>query len=333
MSEREERAIGGQAVIEGVMFKSRKGWAVAVREPGGAIRLKREPLKVHAGEKIPFVRGVFILFHTLLLGIRALEFSAQVAAEDPDTEGEDKNKKQKQKGEKPISALQMGATLAVSLAAAAGLFLVVPLYAAKLLGSVFPAVAKSGFLFNLTDGLVRVALFLAYIRAIGMWKEIARIFEYHGAEHKVIHAYERKKGMEMERIMLENRRHPRCGTSFLLIVLVLSVLVFSAIPHGWPFYLKLLSRFVLVPFLAGLSYEVLKAGARWEKNPLMRLMVLPGLALQGLTTNEPDEKQIEVSLAAFEGAMSFARATSPAGVVNPAGATSPAGASVREFVK
>ncbi|MDA8085891.1 MAG: DUF1385 domain-containing protein, partial [Nitrospiraceae bacterium] len=177
MSNKDARqAIGGQAVIEGVMFKSRGGWAVAVREPGGNIRLKCEPLKTHAGEKIPFVRGAIILFYTLILGIRALEFSAQVAAA-----GEE---------EKPISALQMGLTLAASLAAAAGLFLVLPLYMAKLLGFIFPAVAASGLLFNLVDGLVRVALFLLYIWLIGMWKEIGRIFEYHGAEHKVIHAYE-----------------------------------------------------------------------------------------------------------------------------------------------
>ncbi len=293
------------------MFKSRRGWAVAVREPGGEIRLKCEPLKARAGEKIPFVRGAFILFYTLLLGMRALEFSAQVAV-GLDAEN--------QKGEKPISALQMGITLAVSLAAAAGLFLALPLYAAKLLAAVFPSVASSGLLFNLADGLVRAALFLLYIWAIGMWKEIGRIFEYHGAEHKVIHAYEREGGMEIERIKQESRRHPRCGTSFLLIVLVLSVLVFSVIPHGWPFYLKLLSRLVLAPVLAGLSYEVLKAGARWEKNPFMRLMVLPGLALQGLTTGEPDEKQIEVSLRAFEGVMTFTDMTPGArGDVMPAG--------------
>ncbi|MDA8171203.1 MAG: DUF1385 domain-containing protein [Nitrospiraceae bacterium] len=294
-----KQAIGGQAVIEGVMFKSPRGWAVAVREPGGGIRLKCEPLKAHAGEKIPFIRGAIILFYTLLLGIRALEFSAQVA-----TAGED---------EKPISALQMGLTLVVSLAAAVGLFLVLPLYVAKLLGFIFPAIAASGLFFNLTDGLVRVALFLLYIWLIGMWKEIGRIFEYHGAEHKVIHAYEMENGrMDMERIMLQHREHPRCGTSFLLIVLVLSILVFSLIPHGWPFYLKFLSRLVLIPFLAGLSYEVLKVSARFQKNPFVRLMVLPGLALQRLTTGEPDELQIEVSLKAFEAVTSLAEEAVPA---------------------
>ena len=286
-----KQAIGGQAVIEGVMFKSPKGWAVAVREPGGGIRLKRETLKVHAGEKIPFVRGVFILFYTLLLGIRALEFSAQVAAASDE--------------EKPISPLQMGATLLVSLAAAVGLFLVLPLYIAKLLGFIFPAVAASGMLFNLADGLVRVGLFLLYVWVIGMWKEIARIFEYHGAEHMVIHAYE-NGGLGMGEIKRQQKEHPRCGTSFLLIVLVLSILVFSLIPHGWPFYMKFLSRLVLIPFLAGLSYEVLKASAKWEKNPVMRLLVLPGLALQRLTTGEPDERQLEVSLKAFEAVASLA---------------------------
>ncbi len=284
-----QSAIGGQAVIEGVMFKSRKGWAVAVRQPGGGIKLKSEPLKTHAGEKVPFIRGVFILFYTLLLGMKALEFSARVASEED---------------EKPLSPVQMGFTLLAALLAAAGLFLFLPLYTAKLAGSFIPAVAGSGFLFNLVDGVVRVVLFLLYIRAIGLWKEIGRIFEYHGAEHKVIHAYEAGH-MDMEKIKKESPLHPRCGTSFLLIVLALSILVFSVVPRDWPFYMKFLSRFALMPFVAGLSYEMLKAGAKYESNPVVRLLVMPGLALQRLTTGEPDEKQLEVSLKAFEGVMSF----------------------------
>ncbi len=285
----EQHSIGGQAVIEGVMFKSRKGWAVAVRQPGGGIKLKSEPLKTHAGEKVPFIRGVFILFYTLLLGMKALEFSARVASEEE---------------EKPLSPVQMGLTLIISLLAAAGLFLFLPLYVAKLAGSLIPAVSASAILFNLVDGLVRVALFLVYIWAIGLWKEIGRIFEYHGAEHKVIHAYEAGY-MEMDKIKKESPLHPRCGTSFLLIVLVLSILVFSLVPRDWPFYAKFLSRFALMPLVAGLSYELLKAGARYESNPVVRLLVLPGLALQRLTTGEPDELQLEVSLKAFEGVMAF----------------------------
>ena len=284
-----KQAIGGQAVIEGVMFKSRKGWAVAVRQPGGGIMLKSEPLKTHAGEKVPFIRGAFILFYTLLLGMKALEFSARVASEEE---------------EKPISPVQMGLTLVISIVVAAGLFLFFPLYIAKLTGSVIPAVAHSGLLFNLVDGLVRVLLFLLYIWAIGLWKEIGRIFEYHGAEHKVIHAYE-AGDMDLKTIKGESPLHPRCGTSFLLIVLALSILVFSVVPREWPFYMKFLSRFALMPLIAGLSYEMLKAGAKYESNPIVRLMVLPGLALQRLTTSEPDEKQLEVSLKAFEGVMAF----------------------------
>ncbi len=287
--QRQKNSIGGQAVIEGVMFKSRRGWAVAVRQPGGGIKLKSEPLKTHAGEKVPFIRGAIILFYTLLLGMKALEFSARVASEED---------------EKPLSPVQMGLTLAVSLVAAAGLFLFLPLYAARLAGSLIPAVSASGVLYNLVDGLVRVALFLIYIWAIGLWKEIGRIFEYHGAEHKVIHAYEDGR-MDMEKIKSESPLHPRCGTSFLLIVLVLSILVFSLVPRDWPFYAKFLSRFALMPFVAGLSYELLKAGAKYESNPVVRLLVLPGLALQRLTTDEPDELQLEVSLKAFEGVMAF----------------------------
>ncbi|MDA8169748.1 MAG: DUF1385 domain-containing protein [Nitrospiraceae bacterium] len=282
------QAIGGQAVIEGVMFKSRRGWAVAVRGQDGSIRLKLEPLTTHRSEKVPLLRGTFILFYTLLLGIRALEFSAQVSSDE----------------EKPVSPLAMGLTLFLSFAVAIGLFLFLPLYLTRLIGFIFPLVAKTGWLFNLVDGLIRVGLFLLYIGIVGLWKEMARVFEYHGAEHKVIHAYEAGE-LSMERIKAQSPRHPRCGTSFLLIVMVVSILVFSFIPQHWPLYFKFLSRIVLIPFVAGISYETLKLSAKYQKNPLMRLLVLPGLALQRLTTREPDEKQLEVSLRAFKEVMSL----------------------------
>jgi uncharacterized protein YqhQ len=277
------KAIGGQAVIEGVMFKSRKGWAVAVRDPKGNIRLKSEPLKSRRLEKVPLFRGFFVLFHTLMLGIRALEYSAQVSAQE----------------EKPISPLAMALTVAASFALAVALFLFLPLYVTKLLGLAYAPVAESGLLFNFVDGVVRVFLFLVYVWGVGLWKEMGRVFEYHGAEHKVIHAYE-AGDLSKGKVSGESPRHPRCGTSFLLIVMVISILVFSLIPKDWSFLYKFLSRVVLIPVIAGVSYELLKLSDRMKSNPVMGLMILPGLALQRLTTREPDEGQIEVALAALE---------------------------------
>ncbi len=265
------------------MFKSRKGWAVAVRDPKGGIRIKQEPLKSRKIEKVFLVRGFIILFHTLILGMKALEYSAQVSADE----------------EKPINPFVMGVTLISSFAIGIGLFLFLPLYATKLLGHLFPLIAKSGLVFNLVDGLIRVGLFLAYIWIIGLWKEMRRVFEYHGAEHKVIHAYE-AGDMSQTRIVACSPQHPRCGTSFLLIVMVISILVFSLIPHGWPILYKFLSRVILIPLIAGISYETLKASARVKAGSALGFILTPGLALQRLTTREPDASQIEVALKAFE---------------------------------
>jgi len=271
------------------MFKSRKGWTVAVRDQKGEIQVKREPLKTRKIEKVPLLRGFFILFYTLILGIKALEYSARVAGEE----------------EKPITPLAMGATLAFSFVLGIAIFLLLPLYMTKLLGFVFPTVSASGILFNTVDGLFRVLLFLIYVGGIGLWKEMARIFEYHGAEHKVIHAYE-AGDLSTERIIKESPRHPRCGTSFLLIVMVISILVFSFIPQEWPFWAKFVSRVVLIPLIAGISYETLKGSARIEKKyPIMKFAVAPGLALQRLTTREPDEKQVEVALKALNELLAF----------------------------
>lgn len=281
--------IGGQAVIEGVMFKSKKGWTVAVRDQAGAIQFKQATLKARKIEKIPLLRGFFILFHTLILGMKALEYSAQVAGEE----------------EKPISPVVMGGTLVFSFALGIAIFLFLPLYITKLLGHVVPAVSTNGFLFNGVDGILRVLIFLAYVWGIGLWKEMARIFEYHGAEHKVIYAFE-SGDLSVDNIKKQSPRHPRCGTSFLLIVMVISILVFSFIPQSWAFYWKFLSRIFFIPLIAGLSYEALKGSAKLEKKyPFLRFIVAPGLALQRLTTREPDEKQIEVALKALSEVLAF----------------------------
>jgi len=279
--------IGGQAVIEGVMMKSRKGWTVAVRGPKGDIHVKKEVLKkIPRIFRLPVLRGTVALYQALAIGIKALEFSAQKAYEEED--------------EKPSNPLTMGLTIIVAILLGIAFFIVLPLYATKLLGAFLPSVSKSSLLFNLIDGVIRIILFLIYLSAVGTWKEMRRVFEYHGAEHKVIHAYENKKELTLQEIKDYSPHHPRCGTSFLLIVMVISILTFSLIPQTWSFLNKFLSRLVLIPVIAGLSFEILKLSSRMKTNPLINIFIQPGLLLQNLTTREPDDNQIEVAIRALK---------------------------------
>ena len=277
--------IGGQAVIEGVMMKGQKGWSVAVRAPGGEIRIKNVSLRpLHRLFQKPLVRGVIALFHALVIGVQALEFSAVTSTEEED---------------EPMGKGAIAVTVATSIGLAVVLFILFPLYATKLIGIVWPLVDDNSVAFNSVDGIVRVLVFLAYVGLIGLWGEIRRVFEYHGAEHKVIHAFENGKDMDTGRIMGFSPIHPRCGTSFLLIVMVLSIFVFSFIPQPWPFLWKFLARLVLLPLVAGLSYEALKFSDRKKHNRLVHALMAPGLWLQSLTTREPTEEQVEVALVAL----------------------------------
>jgi uncharacterized protein YqhQ len=279
--------VGGQAVIEGVMMKSAGNWTVAVRDQSGTIHLKEERLSpLPRFLKLPLIRGVVALFHALALGIKAIEFSASKAYNE-------------EIKETTMSRFVIAATIAVSVLLGIGLFILLPLYATKLLGLLFHGVSRSSFLFNFTDGVIRVMIFLCYVIIIGVWKEMARIFMYHGAEHKTIHAYEAGMELTVENVKKYSPLHPRCGTSFLMIVMVVSILVFSFIPQGWPFLYKFLSRLVLIPFIAGSSFELLKFSAKVQDRPVMRLLIQPGLLLQRLTTREPDDAQIEVAINAL----------------------------------
>lgn len=279
--------IGGQAVIEGVMMKSKKGWTVAVRDPNGEIHLKKVKMRqLPKVLKLPLLRGVVALWHALAIGIQALEFSASKAYDE--------------ETEEHISNTAMALTIAASVLLGIGLFIVLPLYVAKLLGVVLPAVDQNSLLFNLVDGVVRVVVFLLYVVLIGLWSEMRRVFEYHGAEHKVIHAYETGKGFDVQSAKQFSPRHPRCGTSFLMIVMVISIFVFSVIPQSWAFVYKLIARLILIPMIAGISYEALKLSAKMKDNPLVGLLIVPGLLLQTLTTREPDDNQLQVALRALE---------------------------------
>lgn len=287
--------IGGQAVIEGVMMKSRKGWTVAVRGPKGDIHVKREALKsIPKILMLPVLRGIVALYQALSLGIKAIEFSAIKAFEEED--------------KKSPGPLSLGFTIVFSIILGITLFILLPLYATKLLGIIIPYVSKSSLIFNFVDGIIRIMLFLFYLTGIGMWKEMRRIFEYHGAEHKVIHAYEDKKKLILEEIKDYSTCHPRCGTSFLLIVMVVSILIFSLIPKDWSYLNKFLSRLILIPAIAGFSFEFLKLSSRMKDNSMINIIIQPGLMLQRLTTREPDDSQIEVAVRALQEVLNIEKA-------------------------
>jgi uncharacterized protein YqhQ len=292
--------IGGQAVLEGVMMRSPHAFTVAVRKggkPDAEITVLRQELKP-LGERFPFlkikvIRGAAALFEALWLGIRALMFSANEAFENETGEKEE------------ISATAMAGTLALALAFSLGLFLALPLLLTHLLGMQYDAVNKNGILFNLTDGVLRAVVFLGYVSGISLMKDIRRVFEYHGAEHKSIAAYEAGVELTVQNARNYSCIHPRCGTSFLLAVIVLSILVFSLIPGDWPLWAKGLSRVVLLPVIAGLGYEFIKYSAKNSGNILVRGLMLPGLWLQRLTTREPSEDQIEVAIKALNESLSM----------------------------
>lgn len=278
------RTVGGQAVIEGVMMRAPTAWAVAVRTPNGGIEAVRHELPRLSSRsrlaRIPFVRGVMVLGESLTLGFRALSWSAQMAA------GEE---------EDPLTTRQIVGTMALALVLFSGIFLVLPAVAAK-------AVTESGLGFNLLEGVIRLGLFVAYVWAIGRSQEIARVFRYHGAEHMTIHAYEAGDPLNVESVRRYPPEHPRCGTSFLLLVVVLSILVFSLL--GRPGWLVLVaSRVLLIPVIAGISYEVLRWSGTRRSDLAARILARPGLWLQKLTTGRPSPDMVEVAICSLLSAL------------------------------
>jgi uncharacterized protein YqhQ len=296
----EKLTIGGQAVLEGVMMRSPHAFTVAVRKggkPGADIAVLTQMLSP-LGERFPLlkkkiIRGSAALFEAMWLGIRALNFSANEALD-----GDDGKKDE-------ISPLAMAGTIILALAFALGLFLALPLLLTNLLGAKYDTVSRNSILFNLTDGALRVALFLGYVSSISFMKDIRRVFEYHGAEHKAIAAHEAGVELTVQTARPYSRIHPRCGTSFLLTVIVLSIILFSLIPGSWPLWAKGLSRIILLPVVAGLGYEFIKYTAKKRGHPFIEALILPGLWLQHLTTREPSDDQIEVAIRALNEALAM----------------------------
>jgi uncharacterized protein YqhQ len=289
--------IGGQAVLEGVMMRAPRAVAIAVRRPTGEITVKREQMPPLSERfpivKLPILRGAIALFTSLILGIKALNFSANEAmVEELDEKGEAKKEE--------LTSWALAGTMFVAFGFGIGLFFFFPLYLTKLL---VPVIGDGNLVFNLVDGIIRVIIFLLYIWGIARMKDIQRVFQYHGAEHKTIFAFENAEELSIENVKKYSRLHPRCGTSFLLIVMLVSIAVFSLIPKAWPFLYKALSRVVLLPLIAGISYEFLKWSAKNDQHPVVKLMVAPGLALQRLTTREPDDEQLEVAIRSVKEAL------------------------------
>ena len=280
-------SVGGQAVIEGVMMRAPDAWAVAVRRPDGVIEAKSNELPAATSRskmaKWPLIRGVFVLIESLSLGFKALSWSAQKAGDE----------------EEQVTRTQVIWTMVIAVALAIGLFIVVPVLSANFLKGFL---GDSSFAFVVMDGLIRLLLIVGYIWLIGRSDEIQRVFQYHGAEHKTIHAYEHGDPLDVASIQMYSPRHPRCGTSFIIIVAMVSFFVFmllAPLPLVW----QIISRIVLIPVIAGLSYEVLKAAAghQW-----MTWASAPGMWIQAITTKEPSDDQVEVAVTSLLAALSDA---------------------------
>jgi uncharacterized protein YqhQ len=302
-----ELLVGGQALIEGVMMRSPGAYGVAVRRPDGSLALQRGKVpslaKRYPAFKLPLLRGIGVLFQSLAIGIRALNFSAEqaiAAAEASDAKAVPAVAPDRPARDR--SGWAVAGSMAFGLGLGVLVFLLLPLWLTQLAERhLFGTLSGLGF--NLLDGGLRALFFLAYLFGISRLRDIHRVFMYHGAEHKVVFNYERRLPLSVENARAQSRLHPRCGTSFLLFVLLVSILVFALIPKTAPFLVKFGGRLLLVPVIAGLSYEVLRLTARRRAAPLFAALVFPGLMLQKITTQEPTDDMLEVAIVALEEAL------------------------------
>jgi uncharacterized protein YqhQ len=292
----EETLVGGQAVIEGVMMRAPHSYSVAVRKPDGTIVTEEQPLARMSEQypifKLPVFRGVGTLYQAMSLGLKALRYSANKQIE---AEG---------KATRQLSNGAVTANLVFSLGFFIFLYKFVPLYLVTSLEKWFPAL-EGRILFNLADGLIRLAIFLAFLFLVSRLKDIRRVFQYHGAEHKVVFNFESGEPITVPNAQKFQTWHPRCGTSFLLVVMIMSMAVYALIPFQG-FAMKFLSRIVLLPVIAGLSYEMIRFAAR-RRGSVLATLTAPGLWLQRITTKQPGDDQTEVAIKALENAMTLER--------------------------
>ena len=313
----EETLVGGQAVLEGVMMRSPHAWGIAVRKPSGQIVTHSEPLErpseQHKWMGWPVVRGVMTLGRAMTLGFRALKFSANAALEELSIGDADSNDSAggptgKDQGKKfEITGWMAGLNMAFSIAFFIFMYKYLPLLATTELKKVNPVFGQQ-IMFNLVDGLIRITMFLLFVWGISLWKDIRRVYEYHGAEHKTVFAFENGDPLETAAVQKYSTYHPRCGTSFLMTVMIISMLVYMAIPVH-TFWTRFGIRIALLPVIAGVSYEIIRfAAKRFSANrggslSLFSLMTAPGLWLQRITTQPPDDREVECAIVALDEAM------------------------------
>ena len=291
MAEEPKIRYGGQAVIEGVMIRGRKAIVTSVRRPNGELAIDVKPIDetwTKSYRRIPFLRGIVILIETMVMGIKSLLYSANIAVEEETEE---------------ISSKTIWIMISTAVALVVVLFFLAPLFLTRLVDQYIP----NTVVFHIIEGLIRLVIFLAYLKLISLMPDIKRVFTYHGAEHKTVNAYEAGVPMEVEAIKVHSTAHVRCGTSFLFTVLLIAIIVFSFIGRDI-LWLMIVSRIVLIPVIMGLGYEFIYFGARHTNSWIMRTMLTPGLWLQSLTTGEPDDKQIEVAIAAMNKAVEIDQA-------------------------
>lgn len=289
--------IGGQAVLEGVMMKNRDKYAVAVRKPNGEIDVEVEEYKGVCGDKkfakLPFIRGVFAFIDSLILGMKVTTYSASFYEEEDEKPSKTEEKLEKLLGNK-ADDIMMTFTVILSVIIAVALFMLLPLFLSDLLGKYI----RNASVIAIIEGLIRILIFIAYIAGISLMKDIKRLYMYHGAEHKCINCIEKGRPLTVKDVKRSSRQHKRCGTSFLLFVVLVSVIVFFFIRVD-NMALKLILRIALVPVIAGISYEIIRLAGRSD-NILVRIISAPGMWMQKLTTKEPDEDMIEVAIASVE---------------------------------
>jgi uncharacterized protein YqhQ len=302
LSSSDDILVGGQAVIEGVMMRSPKGYSVAVRRQDGSVRVIKDLLQTVGQKwrifKLPFLRGIGVLGQALVLGIRALRFSAEEALADAEA-AEGKTKRPESDNPEKVSRWFIAANLVFALGVNILLFVALPLVITRFLQS--QVGFESTVLFNGIDGLFRVLVFVGFLTSVSLMQDMRRVFQYHGAEHKIVYTFEARENLRVENARKYSTLHPRCGTSFLLVVMVVSIIVFSMF-HFDTFTGKLLSRIALLPLIAGISYEIIRYAAKHPRS-ILRVVTLPGLLLQKITTKEPDEPQLEVAIRALEEAL------------------------------
>src|SRR5580765_8606202 len=294
----EETLVGGQAVLEGVMMRSPHAWAIAVRRPSGEVATMSEPLErpseKHKWMGWPVVRGVMTLGYAMTLGFRALRFSADVALEQIMPAEQQKEKKAE------ISGWVAGINVAISLAFFIFMYKFLPLAAATELKRVNPIFANP-IMFNVVDGVIRIALFLLFIWGVSLMKDIRRVYQYHGAEHKTVFAFENGDPLEIPAVQKYTTYHPRCGTSFLMTVMIISILVYTLVPVT-TFWARFGIRIALLPVIAGVSYEIIRFAAK-HRGSLFALMTAPGMWLQRVTTHPPSDDQAQCAIVALNQAM------------------------------